>query len=158
MSLPIAPRSRPQTHTPFDSGRLMAVASELGDALSAAGGERLTPELVEELSADLDATEAQVYAAAALFTDIPCDTSDPIRFELCIGACQSWGAAKLLDHLLKRHAQRRDAGSQFGIVAKRCLDKCDSATLVLVHTPDGTAALPMATIEALDEALAQVLS
>lgn len=136
----------------------MSVASELGDALGAAGAERLTPEVVEDLSADLDASEAQIYAAAAMFTEIPCDTSDPIRFELCIGACQGWGAAKLLDHLLKRHAERRSSGaSRFGIVAKRCLDKCDSAAMVLVHTPDGSAALPMATVEGLDEALAQVL-
>lgn len=155
MSLPLAPR--PQTHKPYDAGRLMAVASELPDALGAANAERLTPEVVEDLAPDLDATEAQIYAAATLFTDIPCDASNPIRFELCIGNCQGWGAGKLLEHLLQKHADRRSDGARtFGIVTKRCLDKCSSAALVLVHTPDGTAALPMATTDSLDEALQQV--
>ena len=72
-------------------------------------------------------------------------------------SCQGWGAAELLDHLLKLHAHRRDDGDPgFGIVAKRCLDKCESAAIVLVHTPDGTAGLPEATNAQLDEALAQL--
>jgi hypothetical protein len=100
-----------------------------------------------------------VYAAAALMTEIGCDASDAVRFELCIGGCQAWGAGELLRHLLERHAQGRENDApRFGIVAKRCLDKCDHAALVLVHTPNGTAALPAASIDALDEALAQVLA
>lgn len=155
MSLPLAPR--PQTHKPYDAGRLMAVANELPDAMGAANAERLTPELAEDLAPDLDATEAQIYAAATIFTEIPCDTSNPIRFELCIGNCQGWGAGKLLEHLLQKHADRRgDGAATFGIVTKRCLDKCASAAMVLIHTPDGTAALPMATIESIDEALGQL--
>jgi hypothetical protein len=159
MSLPLAPRPRPPTHKPYDAGRLMAVASELPDALGAANAERLTPEVAEDLAPDLDATEAQIYAAATLFTDIPCDFSNPIRFELCIGNCQGWGAGKLLEHLLQKHADRRSEGSpNFGIVTKRCLDKCDNAAMVLLHTPDGTAALPMATVASIDEAIAQLFA
>jgi NADH:ubiquinone oxidoreductase subunit E len=72
--------------------------------------------------------------------------------------CQGWGAIDLLKHLLKRHAQRRgDEQTTFGVVAKRCLDKCEHAPIVLLHTPDGTAGMPAATVAQLDEALAQVL-
>jgi hypothetical protein len=43
-----------------------------------------------------------------------------------------------------------------GIVVKSCLDKCDRAAFVLLHTPDGTAAFPNATPAQLDEALDQL--
>ena len=167
MPLPIAGGggrpTRPPTHTPLDMRRLMSVATELDDAVAvAADGDDLsavlTPELVEELAADMAASEAYVYAAAALMTEIGCDNSDPVRFELCVGGCQGWGAIDLLKHLLNRHAQRRDDKQPtFGVVAKRCLDKCAHAPIVLLHTPDGTAGMPAATVAQLDEALAQVL-
>jgi NADH:ubiquinone oxidoreductase subunit E len=160
MPLPIAPGgrpTRPPTHKPIDLQQLITIASELEEALDVAGASALTPEVVEELAADLGASETRIYAAAALMTEIGCDHSAPTRFELCIGGCQGWGAVELLGHLLKRHAQRRE-GAQvpFGIVAKRCLDKCEHAPMVLLHTPDGTAGLPEATIAQLDEALAQI--
>jgi hypothetical protein len=146
---------RPPTHKPIDLQRLVAIAGELEDAIAVANADRLTPEVAEELAADLGASELQIYAAAALMTAIPCDASNPVRFELCIGGCQNFGAGELLEHLLKRHAQRREEDKPlFGIVAKRCLDLCHLAALVVLHTPDGRAGMPLATIAKLDEALA----
>jgi hypothetical protein len=90
-----------------------------------------------------------------MMTRIPCDTSDPVRIELCIGGCQNFGAVELLGHLLKRHAERREAGEpRFGIVAQRCLDHCDKAALVLLRTPNGVAGLPRATVADMDAAIA----
>jgi NADH:ubiquinone oxidoreductase subunit E len=126
---------------------------KLEDALEAEGAELLTPQLVEDLAADLGVPELHVYAAAANLTEIGCDASAPIRFELCLGGCQAWGAGELLDHLLLRHAQQRDDERDFGIVVKPCLDKCQAAPVVLVHTPDGPAGLPKATTAQLDESL-----
>ncbi len=124
--------------------------------MQSADVERLSVEVVEEIAADLGASEVHVWAAAAMLTEIPCDSSAPVRFEVCLGGCQSYGAGELLDHLLKRHAQRRDEGGAFGVVVKRCLDKCDRGAFVLLHTPHGTASLPEATCDQLDEALTQL--
>jgi NADH:ubiquinone oxidoreductase subunit E len=157
MSLLKAGPARPATHKPLDPQALTRVAAKLEDALEAEGAELLTPQLVEDLAADLGVPEIHVYAAAATLTEIRCDSSAPIRFELCLGGCQAWGACELLDHLLLKHAERRDDEQpNFGIVAKRCLDKCQSAPVVLVHTPDGSAGLPQATIANLDESLQQL--
>lgn len=157
MSLPTTGAARPPTHTPLDVEALMRVALKLENALEAEGADALTPELVEVLAGDLGVPELHVYAAAATLTPIPCDSSAPVRFELCLGGCQAWGAGELLDHLLLRHNERRDAEQpNFGIVAKRCLDKCQAAPVVLVHTPDGTAGLPRATPAQLDESLEQL--
>ena len=162
MPLPIAGGgggpTRPPTHTPLDMRRLMSIATQLDDELELLGKTELTPEVVEELAGEIGASAVQIYAAAALMSEIPCDASDPVRFELCIGSCQQWGAAELLAHLLKRHAQRRDDDApRFGIVAKRCLDKCERAAVVLAHSPDGTASFAQAKPEQLDEAIATLL-
>jgi NADH:ubiquinone oxidoreductase subunit E len=138
--------------------RLMSVASQLDDELELLGKDALTPEVAEELATEVGASATQVYAAAALMSEIPCDASDPVRFEVCIGSCQQWGATELIDHLLKRHAQRRDQDAPtFGIVAKRCLDKCERAAVVFAHSPDGTASFAQATPDELDEAIETLL-
>lgn len=148
---------RPATHTPIALERLTQLATKLEDALAAEGEDKLTPDLVEIIAGDLGAPEAHVYAAAATLTDIACDSGQPIRFEVCVGGCQSWGAVQILDHLLLRHAERRaDELPVFSVVAKRCLDKCAHAPVVLVHTQDGSAGISRATSDKIDEALEQL--
>ena len=157
MPLPIAGGGRPNrppTHTPLDLKRLMTVAGELEDAFELESSEALTPGLVAELAADIGVPSVYVYAAAAMLTAIPCDASEPIRFELCIGGCQAWGATELLTHLLRRHG--RDGQMPFGVVAKRCLDQCDKAAVVFIHTPSGKAGIAAATVADLDQALEQL--
>jgi NADH:ubiquinone oxidoreductase subunit E len=150
MRLPIAGGRpvRPATHPPIPMHRLMGLAVDIEEAFEAAGAESLTPELAEEIAADVGASVAHVYVAAAMMTQIACDTSATTRFEICVGGCQQWGAVAALQHLLKRHE-----GSGYGIVAKNCLDQCEHAPMVFVQTPDGRAALPEATPAKLDEAI-----
>ena len=149
---------RPPTHKPLDMQRLMRIATELEEAFEMSEHASLSPEAVDELADEIGAPASHVYAAAAMMTELPMDESAPIRFELCAGGCQSWGALPLIDKLSVAHAQRRENGEAgFGIVARRCIDKCAEAPVVLIRTPDGTAGLLKATPEALDEALSQAL-
>ena len=161
MSLPIVGKkkapTREPTHAALDDGRLIQIATDLDDALADVGASALTPEVVEAIGEELGVRESHVYAAAALMTAHPCDASDPTRVEICVGNCQKWGAIELLDRALDVHGQRRHAGAPgFGVVARSCLDRCEQAAVVLLHTPDGTAGLPAATLAELDEALAQL--
>lgn len=160
MPLPIAGGrpSRAPTHQPLDLRRLMQLAPELEEACEDAEHETLSPELIEELAADLGASETHLCAAAAMMTDIPFDESDATRFEICVGGCQSWGALPVLQKLLTLRAQRREAGQpSFGVVPKRCLDKCDRAAVVIVKTPDGTAGISEATPEMVAAAVTEAL-
>ncbi len=162
MPLPIAGGGRPPrapTHPPLDLRRLMQLAPEIEEAFSDAGHEYLTPERVEELAADIGASEAQLYAAAVMMTGIPFDEGAPVRFEVCIGGCQSWGAVPVLEKLVQLRARRIEAGQlSFGLVPRRCLDKCDRAAVVMVRTPDGTAGLSEVTPAAVEEAVEQALA
>ena len=161
MSLPIlgdrsarkAP-SREPSHTALDDARLIQIASELDDALADLDATALSPAIVEAISEDLGVRESHVYAAAALMSEIPCDASAATRIEICVGNCQKWGAIELLDRVLEVHGQRAQAGEPgFGVVARACLDRCEGAAVILLHTPDGTAGLRAATLAELDEAL-----
>ena len=162
MSLPIAGGGRPArapTHKPLELRRVMQLAPELEEAVEEGGHEVLTPELIEELAADLGASEKHLFAAAAMMTDLKFDESDPVRFEICVGGCQSWGALSVLEKLVQLRAKRIEAGeTSFGVVPRRCLDKCDRAAVVIVKTPDGTAGLSEATPEAVEAAVAQALA
>ena len=126
--------------------RLVNLAVQIEEAFEMAGAETLTPALAAEIAADVG---AHVYAAVALMTEIACDASAPVRFEVCVGGCQQWGAMDLVKHLVKRRGD--DDG--YGIVAKNCLDKCEHAAMVFVQTPDGRAGIPSATTAKLDEAI-----
>jgi NADH:ubiquinone oxidoreductase subunit E len=134
----------------------MQIAPDVEESFDMTGQEKLTPEIVEEIAADVGASESHVFAAAAMMTDIPFDESDATRFEVCVGGCQQWGALPVLEKLVQLRAQRQEAGEpSFGVVPRRCLDKCDRAAVVLVKTPDGTAGLSEATPETVGEAVAQ---
>lgn len=136
----------------------MTLAPELEEAFEDGGHDKLTPELLEEFAADLGASEAHLYAAAAMMTDLAFDESAETRFEICVGGCQSWGALPVLEQLIKLRSQRVEAGQPaFGLVPRRCLDKCDRAAVVLVKTPEGTAGLSETTPESVAEAVAQAL-
>ncbi len=136
----------------------MQLAPELEAACEEAGHEVLSPELIEELAAELGASETQLTAAAVMMTSIPFDETEATRFEICVGGCQSWGALPVLQKLLALRAARRAAGQpSFGVVPKRCLDKCDRAAVVLVKTQDGTAGISEATPEAVADAVAVAL-
>jgi NADH:ubiquinone oxidoreductase subunit E len=137
----------------------MQLAPELDEAFEDGGHERLTPELIEEFAADIGASEGQLCAVAAMMTDIAWDESAPVRFEVCVGGCQSWGALPVLDKLLKLRSKRVEEGApSFGVVPKRCLDKCDRASVVIVKTPDGTAGLSEASPETIAEAVEQAMA
>jgi NADH:ubiquinone oxidoreductase subunit E len=151
MPLPIAGGgpTRPPTHTPLDMGKLVRLAAELEQAVEDAGHEKLDAAIVAELADEIGAPEAHVYAAATM-TALVFDESAPLRFEVCAGGCQAYGAIGVIERLVRLRGEH-----DFGIVAKRCLDRCDRAAVVLVHTPAGTAGLAHATAESVEEALAQ---
>ncbi len=157
MSLPIAGAPRPPTHEPISMATLMNLARELDEAMNMGGHAVLDACLVDEIAGDLGARPSHLYAAAALMTAIPFDQSEQVRFVVCAGGCQRWGAVDLLDTLVSMRAQRVERGaSSFGIVARRCLDTCDQAAVVRAHTPDGDGVLVGATPARLEEAVNMV--
>lgn len=160
MSLPIAGGpSRPPTppsHQPLDLRRLMKLGVDLEDALEEEGAEVVTPELIDSIADEQGVPATHLWAAAAMTTQLPFATVEKVRFVVCVGGCQGWGALDRLDQLLDIREQRLGGGlAGFDIHAKGCLDQCGKAPSIVVHTPDGTALIQASDEKALAEAVVQ---
>jgi NADH:ubiquinone oxidoreductase subunit E len=160
MSLPVLgkPRpSRPATHSPLELDRLMKLGIALEDAAEAAGTEQLSAELIAQVAADTGADESQLYAAAAMTTDLPFARTCEVAFVCCAGGCQGWGALDRIDDLLALQRARGAAGRRgFDVLARNCIDRCAQAPAVLVVTAAGQALITDATADKLAEAVAEV--
>lgn len=157
MSLPIAgkPRpSRPATHTTMDLDRLMKLGVAVEDAAEEADSEVVTQELIDEVADDTGERAANLYAAAAMTTDLEFDRAQPVSFVFCAGGCQAWGALDHMEQVLDIRRERAEAGRPlFNVLAKNCLDRCQHAPAVLLTGPDGSALLTEVTRDALIEAI-----
>jgi NADH:ubiquinone oxidoreductase subunit E len=160
MSLPISggnPNPNPNrapTHRGLDFTRAMKLGSDLGDEVDEGP---ITFDLVDELSAERGIPHSHLYASAAISTELEFDrTTEKVTFELCGGKCQLWGALERIDQLVDIRIERAEAGKKvFNIAAKSCLDKCEHAPVIALHTPDGTAVLTNASEKDLAEAVAE---
>lgn len=157
MSLPIAgkPRpTRPATHATLDLDRLMKLGVAVEDAAEDADSEVVTQDLIDELAADLGESCSNLYAAAAMTTDLEFDRAQPVSFVFCAGGCQGWGALDNMELMLDIRRERAEAGLPvFNVLAKNCLDRCQHAPAVLMTSPAGAALLTEVTREKLIEAV-----
>lgn len=142
---------RPPTHASVPFATLAKLATEL---------EGVAEDGILEMDALLDlASELGVgvekLLAAVPQTELKLKTGEPVRFEVCVGGCQDWGALACAEHLANEWERRSDDGEKlFDIVPRECLDKCQSAATVVLVTPDGRAVIAAADATKLDEALA----
>ena len=130
---------RPETHKPASPMKLM----ELGLAVEEeAEGELVSVELIEDVADDEGVPVALVFAGAALIPGLNHERASDVRFEVCTGQCQSWGALERLKQLVAlRLGAQGERKASFDVVPVECLDRCDKAPVMIVHTPEGVAAL-----------------
>ena len=159
MSLPILGGggipSAPPTHTPLSPTKLLTIASDLEDRADEEGIDILTLEFIEEQSEETGTPESHILAAM-LACNMDLERGSDNTFVVCAGKCQAWGAVDHIQHLLD--ARRKHGAKAFDVRVRGCLDRCEQAVVVAVETPDGTAVLPQATTESLDEAIAQLVN
>lgn len=129
----------------------MKLASRIEDAATDGS---ISREAIDELAEDAGVDRAQLYAAAVLCDDVAIDRRHHVQLVFCTGGCQQWGALDRLEHALAA----RDRGNlPVDIVPRACLDRCEHAPAVELHSPDGLAVLPAATDDSIDDALAASL-
>ena len=135
--------TRSPTHEEIDPTRLASMGLELEDI--ADGDEVPLPALVE-LAEDRGRPASHYIAAIPLATELRLAGKAPVSIRVCAGNCQRYGALDLLDHLVGK------TGVQ--IVPVSCLDRCDHAPAVEVHSAQGQLVLAPATSANLDESIA----
>lgn len=147
--------TRPATHQPLDVARLARLAAELEEV---AREGQLEAEAIDELALERGVGAGELYAALVTSDALELRLHHEVRFQVCAGGCQKWGAVPLIEHLADARAERLEDGqAAFDIVPRACLDQCDKAAAVLVVSPDGHALIPEATTDDLDEAIAELL-
>lgn len=147
--------SRPPTHQRLDLSRLAKLAAELEEI---AEDGAVTSEAVEDLAFERGVGPEEFYAALAT-TDLELRREHEVRFEVCAGGCQEWGALPLIEHLVDVRAERLEDGEPaFDIIPRACLDQCNKAAAVVAAGPDGHALIPEATADGLDEAIDELVS
>jgi (2Fe-2S) ferredoxin len=149
---------RAPTHPAPDMPRLL----ELGDALVEEAEMTMSGELTAgDLEAFADNENHRlldVWIAAGLHPEVEVARSHDIAFGVCVGRCQLWGAAPVLQALLALSEARSAAGQpSFDVVARGCLNRCEDAPFVAVSTPDGVFGVGHASAESVVVAVAQVM-
>lgn len=163
MSLPISgagPRGpqREPTHKALDHRRMMNLGLAAEDAASDADegeGQSITCDAIDELALEEGVDAGYLYAAIAVTTELQVAREHDVAFIACGGNCQHWGALECLERLATLRQQRIDDGAPgFDIQARQCLDKCEQAPVVTLHTTSGTAVIERANKKKIDEAVA----
>lgn len=157
MSLPMAggpPGGGPgnPTHPTVPMQTLIKLAQAL---MAEAGGQPFSLEMAQKTAADNDAPLSHVFAAAGTMGIRAQQTAD-IAFVVCVGGCQGFGALDCVDDLLKLRTERGSEKRSFDVHPVSCMDRCQLAPAVRVHTPDGVGFLPSAKTDALLTAVAEV--
>ena len=131
---------RKPTHEPLD----MNVQWDLSDAIEdAAPDKRVSHELMEQVAADQSCPVSHVYIGAAIDPMLQWERSSPLTIHVCVGACQGFGAADLLDAVLEARAARSvDDKPTFDIVPRGCLSACERAPVLASNGPHGQALHP----------------
>lgn len=147
--MPMRP-TRPPTHKPLSLDRLTRM---VGEVTEIADDGAVTAEALEDLAAERGVDVAELYAGLA-HTELSLAREHQVRFLVCAGGCQEWGALENIEHLVDVRRERIDDGRPaFDVIPRQCLDTCANAASVVVHAPGGKAMIPEATPEALDEAI-----
>lgn len=124
----------------------------------AASGKPVAHATILELARAHEVDASALYASAAVTTSVELAREHRVAFVVCGGACQSFGALDCLQHLIELRNQRhkRWFKKAFDIQAKSCLNGCDHAPMVRVHTRDGVGYIQRATPEHLSAAVKEL--
>jgi NADH:ubiquinone oxidoreductase subunit E len=134
--------TRSPTHEEVDPTRLASIGLELEEI---ADGEEIPLPALIELAEDRGRPASHYIAAIPLATELRLGGKAPVSIRVCAGNCQRYGALDLLDHLVEKKGVQ--------IVPVTCLDRCDHAPAVEVHSVQGQLVLAPATTANLDESI-----
>lgn len=147
---------RPATHEPVSFGIIFGLADQMKAALKKAKAKTISRAFLEDFAQTQQQPLTHCYIAAN-YTNKSFAHTHPVRLTVCVGSCQKWGALESLSHLLDLRTQREgQQQASFDINTINCLDRCQDAPVISIETPDGTAGIPLATPQAIQDALAQL--
>lgn len=149
-------RPKAKTHKSIPMDKLMRLTGEVEDI-----GEDgfVSAEAIDDLSAEQGVPREKLYAALGMSGGVQLKLESKIQIAVCTGGCQEYGALPCVSELLDVREDLQDEGSEaFDVVPKHCLNRCESAAVVELRTPDGTAVLASATPELVRKTALELLA
>ncbi len=149
-------RPKAKTHKAMPMDKLMRLAGDVED-ISEDGF--VTAEAIEELSADEGVPREKLYAALGMSGAVQLKVEHAIQIAVCTGGCQEYGALECVSELLDIREELVEEGKDaFDLVPKHCLNRCESAAVLELRTPDGTAVIRSATPALVRQAALELLA
>ena len=134
------PSGRKPTHAPLD----LNVQWDLSDAIEeAAPDKRVSHALMVQVAEAQEAPVSHVYIGAAIDPMLQWDRTSDLTIHVCVGACQGFGAAEVLDTVLaERDARAKDGKPTFDIIPRGCLSACERGPALASNGAHGQALHP----------------
>lgn len=143
---------REPTHDALDNQTM----ARLGQIVElAAANQPISCNRIDELAAEHGVPASHLYASAAAVTTVEFAREYKTAFVVCGGGCQNFGSLELLQQLIDTRKPRLKAWFKkaFDIQARGCLNRCEQAPVMRLHTTDGVAYLERATENDLEDAI-----
>ena len=143
---------REPTHSSLDNQTM----ARLGQIVEqAAGNQPISCNRIDDLAAEHGVEASHLYASAASTTTVEFAREHKTAFVVCGGQCQKFGSLVLLQHLVEMRRPRLKAWFKkaFDIQARGCLNRCEQAPVVRLHTSDGVAYLERASEDDVTDAV-----
>jgi NADH:ubiquinone oxidoreductase subunit E len=149
-------RPKAKTHKAMPMDKLMRLSGDVEDL-----GEDgfVTAEAIDDLSADQGVPREKLYAGLGMSGGVQLKLESKIQIAVCTGGCQEYGALECVSELLDiREDLLEEDAEAFDLVPKNCLNRCESAAVIELRTPDGTAVLASATPQLVRKTVEELLA
>ncbi|MGB0591610.1 MAG: NAD(P)H-dependent oxidoreductase subunit E [Myxococcota bacterium] len=140
---------RPPTHEPLDLNDQWDLSDAIEDA---APDKRVSHELMVQVAEAQSCPVSHAYIGAAIDPMLQWQRQSELTVHVCVGSCQGYGAAEVLDRLLEVRDARSSAGKPaFDVVPRGCLSACERAPVLASNGGHGQALHPEVSVATVEE-------
>jgi NADH:ubiquinone oxidoreductase subunit E len=140
---------RQPTHEPLDLNDQWDLSDAIEDA---APDKRVSHELMVQVAEAQSCPVSHAYIGAAIDPMLQWQRQSELTVHVCVGSCQGYGAAEVLDRLLEVRDARSSAGKPaFDVVPRGCLSACERAPVLASNGGHGQALHPEVSVATVEE-------
>ena len=133
---------------------------DLSDAIEdAAPSKEVSHELMVQVANEQGCPVSHAYIGAAIDPMLQWERTSGLSVHVCVGACQGYGAAEVLESLLSEREARSSAGAPaFDLIPRGCLSACERGPVLSSNGSHGQALHPDVSVAKVPELLDVLLS
>lgn len=128
---------------------------DLSDAIEDAAPDRVVShELMVQVATEQGCPVSHAYIGAAIDPMLQWERQADLTVHVCVGACQGYGAAEVLERVLSERDERSSAGKPaFDVIPRGCLSACERGPVLSSNGAHGQAVHPEVSVDQVAELL-----